>query len=83
MTNRYGMYTERGNQLVDGIVDTARREYWDWPKTRRHLKLLSRAHPGTASEAQDTVVCESVYLALEFTEPFYFENINRSQYVNS
>lgn len=58
---RYGMFSDEGNMLVHRVVMTARREGWDWAKTERHLALLARAHPKTASEALDTVVREAVY----------------------
>ena len=67
----YAMYSARGNELVDGIVQAARREGWDWAKTYRHLQLLARAHPTAAAEATDTAVREEVYAALGYTQPFY------------
>jgi hypothetical protein len=67
----YAMYSQRGNELVDGIVQAARREGWDWAKTYRHLELLARAHPRTAAECLDTAVREEVYLALGYESPFY------------
>ena len=71
MSKDYAMFSEQGNQLVHGVVEAARREGWDWPKTYRHLQLLARAHPRTASECLDTAVREEVYAALEFDTPFY------------
>jgi hypothetical protein len=72
MTN-YGMFSDRGNLLVDGVVRTARREQWDWGKTVRYLTLLARAHPNTAGEALDTAVREAVYLELGYgaEQPFH------------
>jgi hypothetical protein len=67
----YAMYTPRGNQLVDGVVQAARKAGWDWPKTYRHLELLARAHPKTAGECLDTAVREEVYAALDYDSPFY------------
>jgi hypothetical protein len=60
----YAMYSARGNELVHGVVQAARKEGWDWAKTERHLQLLVRAHPTAAREAMDTAVREEVYAAL-------------------
>jgi hypothetical protein len=62
--SEYGMYSPRGNDLVDGVVRVARREGWDWGKTQRHLQLLAKAHPTAAREAMDTAVREEVWAAL-------------------
>jgi hypothetical protein len=67
----YAMYSQRGNELVDGVVQAARKAGWDWAKTYRHLQLLARAHPRTAAECLDTAVREEVYAALGYTEGFY------------
>jgi hypothetical protein len=68
----YGMYSDRGNELVGRVVAEARVQGWDWPKTQRHLALLARAHPRIAGEAFDTAVREIVYLDLGYqSEPFY------------
>ena len=68
----YGMYTEQGNKLVDRVVTEARVQGWDWPKTARHLALLSKAHPRTAGEANDTAVREIVYISLKYNTNFYY-----------
>jgi hypothetical protein len=60
----YAMFSPRGNELVDGVVQAARKEGWDWDKTQRHLQLLAKAHPRAASEAMDTAVREEVWAAL-------------------
>ena len=67
----YGMFTQEGNRLVDRVVAEARLQGWDWPKTYRHLVLLSKAHPRTAREATDTAVREIVYTTLNFDTSFY------------
>ena len=67
----YGMFSKEGNRLVDGVVNEARVRGWDWPKTYRHLALLSKAHPDTAGEATDTAVREVVYTTLNFETSFY------------
>lgn len=68
----YGMFTEQGNKLVDRVVAEARVQGWDWPKTYRHLVLLSKAHPRAAREATDTVVREIVFNTLKYKTNFYF-----------
>ena len=67
----YAMYSARGNELVDGVVQAARKEGWDWAKTYRHLELLARAHPRAAAECLDTAVREEVYAALGYETSFY------------
>ena len=62
--NDYAMFSPRGNELVDGIVQVARNDGWDWDKTQRHLQLLVKAHPRSAAEAMDTAVREEVWAAL-------------------
>ena len=74
MSKDYGMFSDKGNALVDRVVAEARVQGWDWPKTQRHLQLLAKAHPRTAGEAYDTAVREVVYMELRFggqDEPFY------------
>ena len=67
----YGMFSKQGNLLVSNIVNEARVQGWDWPKTQRGLLELSNAHKRTAIEAYDTVVREIVYLDLGYKTPFY------------
>ena len=67
----YAMFTQEGNRLVDRVVNEARVQGWDWPKTARHLALLSKAHPRIAGEATDTAVREVVYTTLKFETSFY------------
>jgi hypothetical protein len=62
--NDYAMFSPRGNELVDGIVQVARNDGWDWDKTQRHLQLLVKAHPRSAAETMDTAVREEVWAAL-------------------
>ena len=58
----YAMFTQEGNRLVDRVVNEARVQGWDWPKTYRHLELLSKAHPRTAGEATDTAVLSLIHI---------------------
>lgn len=70
----YAMFSDKGNALVDRVVNEARVQGWGWAKVCRHLQLLARAHPRTAGEAYDTAVREVVYQTLGFVkqdEPFY------------
>ena len=70
----YAMFSDKGNALVDCVVNEARVQGWGWAKVCRHLQLLARAHPRTAGEAYDTAVREVVYQTLGFVkqdESFY------------
>jgi hypothetical protein len=70
----YMMFSDKGNELVDRVVNEARVQGWDWPKVQRHLQLLAKAHPTFAGEAFDTAVREVVYTELEcakYGESFY------------
>ena len=72
--NNYAMFSDKGNALVDRVVNEARVQGWGWAKVCRHLQLLARAHPRTAGEAYDTAVREVVYQTLGFVkqdESFY------------
>ncbi len=59
----YGMFTDEGNRVVDGIVIAAKELGWSFGDVYRILSVISRADG--FSEATDTSVRESVYLAME------------------
>ena len=71
MTVYYGMFTDRGNDMVAAVIDRAIRNFWTWPMTYEALRLLARNHPEDCAEATDTVVREMVYDACGFTSDFY------------
>ena len=60
----YAMFTDAGNQAIDGLVTVARALELEWPAVDFALQVLSR-RPAFA-EATDTAVREAVYCALEF-----------------
>lgn len=59
----YGMFTDEGNRVVDGIVIAARELMMDWGKVEELLALLATREG--FREATDTAVREYVYEALE------------------
>lgn len=59
----YGMFTDEGNKVVDGIVIAARELMLDWDKVEELLALLATREG--FGEATDTAVREYVYEALE------------------
>jgi len=61
----YGMFTDEGNRVVDGIVIAAKELGWSFGDVYRILSVISRAEG--LSEATDTAVRECVYKALENT----------------
>jgi len=61
----YGMFTDEGNRVVDGIVIAAKELGWSFGDVYRILSVISRAEG--LSEATDTAVREYVYKALENT----------------
>jgi hypothetical protein len=61
----YGMFTDEGNRVVDGIVIAAKELGWSFGDVYRILSVISRADG--LSEATDTAVREYVYKALENT----------------
>jgi hypothetical protein len=61
----YGMFTDEGNRVVDGIVIAAKELGWSFGDVYRILSVISRADG--LSEATDTAVREYVYEALENT----------------
>ena len=72
--NNYAMFSDKGNALVDRVVNEARVQGWGWAQVCRHLALLARTHPRVAGEAYDTAVREVVYQTLGFVkqdESFY------------
>ena len=63
MTQSFGMFTPKGDELVAKIVDRARRNRFTWAMTLGALEQLARNHPDVAAEATDTEVREIVYNA--------------------
>ena len=59
----YGMFTDEGNKVVDGIVIAAKELGWSFGEVYRILSVISRAEG--LGEATDTAVREYVYEALE------------------
>jgi len=64
------MLSDKGNQLVDEIVSTARKEKLSWPHVWKNLYLLHQTHG--FSEAMDKEVTRLVYSRLGYRTPFYF-----------
>ena len=65
----YAMFTDAGNQAIDGLVTASRALELDWPAVHFALQVLSR-RPEYA-EATDTAVRERVYDACGFETDFY------------
>ena len=58
----YGMFSENGNKVIDGIVFCAKKMNWSWTLVNDMLSRLSTV-PGF-EEATDTAVREYVYEAI-------------------
>jgi hypothetical protein len=67
----YGMFTDAGNEAVDGLVTAAKAMELRWPEVYNALCVL--ADNPKFGEATDTVVREYVYEALGLDSPFYFK----------
>ena len=67
----FGMFSERGNAAVAGIVAYHRQYRSDWPTVLKNLQDLAAYDSEAYGEATDTVVREYVYDALGFETPFY------------
>ena len=65
----YGMFSEAGNQAVDGLVVVAKALDLSWPEVYAALRVL--AIDPKFGEATDTVVREYVYDACGFDTEFY------------
>ena len=67
----YGMFTEEGDILVNGIVDVAKGTDADWPWAYEKLKMLGETEG--FGEATDTMVREAVFDAIGYSNdtPFY------------
>jgi|TARA_Y100000296_G_scaffold62886_1_gene73130 hypothetical protein len=67
----YGMFTEAGDILVDGIVDVAKGTDASWPWTYEKLEMLGKTKG--FEEATDTMVRELVFDAIGYSDdtPFY------------
>ena len=67
----YGMFTEEGDILVDGIVNVAKGTNADWPWAYKKLEMLSNTEG--FGEATDTMVREAVFDAIGYDNdtPFY------------
>ena len=59
----YGMFTENGNRVIDGIVIFAKEYNYSWECISDVLTSISKV--AGFEEATDTAVRESVYLAME------------------
>lgn len=60
----YGMFTELGNRVVDGIVIVAKEQNWSWNFVNGLLTQLSNLDE--FGEATDTAVREYVYEAIGY-----------------
>jgi hypothetical protein len=67
----YGMFSEAGNQAIDGLVTVAKAMELRWPEVYAALEVLGD-NP-KFREATDTAVREMVYEALDLDSPFYFK----------
>ena len=65
----FGMFTEAGNEAVDGLVTVAKKLEMTWPEVYAGLEVLSQ-NP-KFGEATDTEVREMVYDACGFDTEFY------------
>ena len=66
----YGMFSDTGNNAVQGIVIAARVHNLTWAQTLQALRKL--AEHDAFGEAMDTAVREMVYDALDIDDqPFY------------
>jgi hypothetical protein len=65
----YGMFTEAGNQAIDGLVVVAKALELTWPQVYSALRIL--ADNPKFREATDTAVREYVYDACGFDSKFY------------
>jgi hypothetical protein len=71
----YGMFTDAGNNAVQGIVIAARVHNLTWAQTLQALRKL--AEHDEFGEAMDTAVRECVYNALGIADqPFYVRHSN-------
>ena len=59
----YGMFTENGNRVIDGIVIVAKKYNYTWECVDEILTKISKVEG--FEEATDTAVREYVYEALE------------------
>lgn len=60
----YGMFTEKGNRVVDGIVIAAKELGWDFNEVIDLLNDIAKVEE--FAEATDTAVCEYVYEAIGY-----------------
>ena len=67
----FGMFTDAGNEGVFELVQQAKNESWDWPKTLEALCELADSDSEKYGEATDTMVREIVYDAIGATGEFY------------
>ena len=60
----YAMFTEIGNEAIDGLVGVAKALELEWNEVEKALSVL--ADNPKFSEATDTAVREAVYSAMGF-----------------
>ena len=67
----FGMFTEEGDTLVEGIVNSAKATNAPWPSVYKQLLKLGETEE--FGEATDTMVRELVFDAIGYSDdtPFY------------
>ena len=65
----YAMFTDAGNEAIDGLVGVAKKLELTWPQVYAALEVL--ADNPKFAEATDTAVREYVYDACGFETNFY------------
>ena len=63
----YGMFSDKGNEIVQHVVDIARASEWNWAQTEEFMQMIyenDRKGEGKYLEITDTVVREAVYVEL-------------------
>ena len=67
----FGMFTEEGDTLIKGIVESAKETNANWPSVYDQLETLGKTEE--FGEATDTMVRENVFDAIGYSNdtPFY------------
>ena len=65
----YGMFSAKGNEVVQSVVDIARNCSWNWFQVEAFMRVIAADDAKGENQYQeitDTVVREAVYVELNF-----------------
>ena len=69
--SNFSMYTKKGDQVAEKIVDLAKAAGLDWTQTLSIMRFVADQKSDLCGELMDTAVREVIYDRCNFTSDFY------------